>query len=86
MSYIYIYIYIYIYDISSLRDKDHCTSPLRWWNARRVGKDNAWSALLPRGSQAPKACDHGCILVLYEGSGVFSPRTTNITEMELRIT
>jgi len=30
--------------------------------------------------------DHGCILVLYGGCGVFSPQTTNITEMELRIT
>ena len=42
--------------------------------------------VLPRGRQAPTACDHGCILVLYEGSGLFSQRTTNIPEMELRIT
>jgi hypothetical protein len=41
---------------------------------------------LPRGRQAPTPCYHGGILVLYERSGLSSPRTTNIRELERKIT
>jgi hypothetical protein len=50
------------------------------------GRTTPWCQELTYYGKRAYLPDHGCILVLYGGSGVSSQRTTNITEMELRIT